>query len=778
MFCVVSFSLEDQSLLLIKYNKYKMLVGVVGLGVMLLLGACSPSSRQTEPEPVPDKIIEKKTQTQPTPVIKKKTPTPAPTRDTSITRQEILDLAMKADLLESKGRRNDALELYADALKRAPESLYLLNKITMLNLQLGHFPQALESARQAVVIEPDNAKVQMNLGLAYRGVGEATMAEAAFERVIELSPSDPKARMLIAETLYRKGEWERAAVMFGKLLEAFPQRVDFRNYMGICYLNLKRYDEALTEFNKVMKTRGNLETYGKMAEALEGKGNIKQALKIYGDLARRRPKDVQVRRKMAELLLKYGSPRDQNDAEVWLQQILLITPDDEWSRHQLLVLYARQSQWIKAEESLVQLLKVNPNHPEGQKIAWALLDRYQQLFKKSKNAAERAQLELQTAEGSLRICRLIEDVSPDSVRNNMIKGWALLHLKQYSEADETFKLAIKECEADADPQKDKLLANLYTLHFSVLYSLKKYDECEVLARRALELDPDNEPTTLRLAELMDRGKRHQEMEELVQAYLKRHPDSYMLLNYLAYSYATQGAKLEAAEELARRALVLQPDTPNILFTLGWTLYRNQRFGEAAETLEKAIKNVPEPTILKLLGDAYFAAENYAQAQQKWELVLELEPDDEHVILRLASLYEREKRFEDAEKLARGYLERFPDSSKALNYLGYTYAERGINLEEAEKLIRKALEKEPDTGNIIDSLGWVLFKMKRYPEAIEQLEKAASLEKDAVILDHLGDAYKAVGRNTEAQEKWRESFKLDPDNKEVQEKVDKVNNSKD
>ena len=60
--------------------------------------------------------------------------------------------------------------------------------------------------------------------------------------------------------------------------------------------------------------------------------------------------------------------------------------------------------------------------------------------------------------------------------------------------------------------------------------------------------------------------------------------------------------------------------------------------------------------------------------------------------------------------------------EALNYLGYSYADKGINLEEALALIQKALKLKPDNGYMIDSLGWVYFKMGKHEEAVKALQK--------------------------------------------------------
>src|SRR5258708_12141482 len=65
----------------------------------------------------------------------------------------------------------------------------------------------------------------------------------------------------------------------------------------------------------------------------------------------------------------------------------------------------------------------------------------------------------------------------------------------------------------------------------------------------------------------------------------------------------------------------------------------------------------------------------------------------------------------------------PANAQALNYLGYSYAEKGTNLGEAEKLIKRALDIEPEDGFYVDSLGWVYYQKGDYNRAAKQLARA-------------------------------------------------------
>ena len=104
----------------------------------------------------------------------------------------------------------------------------------------------------------------------------------------------------------------------------------------------------------------------------------------------------------------------------------------------------------------------------------------------------------------------------------------------------------------------------------------------------------------------------------------------------------------------------------------------------------------------------------------------------------------------------------PDHADALNYLGYSYADRGIHLEEALRLIQKAMTLKPNMGYITDSLGWVYFKLGDYERAVSELEKANQLTPDdSTITEHLADSYIKLNRIEKAIEFYEKALKLDP-----------------
>ena len=109
----------------------------------------------------------------------------------------------------------------------------------------------------------------------------------------------------------------------------------------------------------------------------------------------------------------------------------------------------------------------------------------------------------------------------------------------------------------------------------------------------------------------------------------------------------------------------------------------------------------------------------------------------------------------------------PDSAAALNALGYILADRTERYQEALALIDRARLAEPDNAAIIDSYGWVLYRLGQLLPALEQLQRAWSLQREAEIGAHLAQVLLDLGRGQQAREIYRQARELDPENRAVQ-----------
>jgi tetratricopeptide (TPR) repeat protein len=123
------------------------------------------------------------------------------------------------------------------------------------------------------------------------------------------------------------------------------------------------------------------------------------------------------------------------------------------------------------------------------------------------------------------------------------------------------------------------------------------------------------------------------------------------------------------------------------------------------------------------------------------------------------MYEREKKYDLAEKMFRQVLEVDATNASALNYLGYMLADQNVRLQEAQDLVKRAVRIEPNNYAFLDSLGWVYYRLNRLEDAERQLTRSLELmSKDPTIHEHLGDVYFKEGKLKQAIDQWQSSLK--------------------
>lgn len=169
-------------------------------------------------------------------------------------------------------------------------------------------------------------------------------------------------------------------------------------------------------------------------------------------------------------------------------------------------------------------------------------------------------------------------------------------------------------------------------------------------------------------------------------------------------------------------------------------------------------------VVALKAQLLISLERYDEGLALFEKAIEYRPDDQSLVLGHADLLLRIGRLDDAIAEYRIAVKRWPDSSMALNSLGYTLADRTEQFVEAEKLIRKALDINPRSAAIIDSLGWVLYKLGQHEEGLAELQRAYERMDDPEVASHIVEVLAELERREEAVELLESAEKLDPDSK--------------
>ena len=312
-------------------------------------------------------------------------------------------------------------------------------------------------------------------------------------------------------------------------------------------------------------------------------------------------------------------------------------------------------------------------------------------------------------------------------------------------------IAAAEADLKAGRTLDLLVKTPEAGAAEVLYGLgaaggRQGDEIAAIVylRLSLYLSPKNDLSLITLADLYDRLKQNEAAisiyESVPQGSALRTTSDIQIAQLLD----NLGKKTESSDYL-RHIVADHPQDEDALLALGNAQRGDKKYAEAVDTYSKALAASKKPE------------------KAEWPLFY----------FRGIAL-ERSGQWAKAVDDFRKALVLYPDQPLVLNYVGYSWVDRGENLDEAFKMLHKAVELRPSDGYIVDSLGWAYYKLGKYDEAVKELERAIDLKpSDPTINDHLGDAYWRVGRKLDAHFQWNHARDLGPEPDEAKKIGEKI-----
>jgi tetratricopeptide (TPR) repeat protein len=238
---------------------------------------------------------------------------------------------------------------------------------------------------------------------------------------------------------------------------------------------------------------------------------------------------------------------------------------------------------------------------------------------------------------------------------------------------------------------------------------------------------------------------------------------------------------ENALEDFRRAAALNPRHPDPRVQLAFSAMNLKKLELARETLEKAQQDFPKAVVVQnALAVLHAELKQYDKAVAAYERT-EVLAQESNIELNhefyffYGAACERNGDRDRAALLFEKAIELNPRHANALNYLGYMWADNGMNLDRALDLIKRAVELEPDNAAFLDSLGWAYFRKGNFDEALKWLNKAESKLKqpEAEIYDHLAEVHEKRGAREEAIRYWKKALEAEPDNTKIQNKLQRA-----
>ena len=319
-------------------------------------------------------------------------------------------------------------------------------------------------------------------------------------------------------------------------------------------------------------------------------------------------------------------------------------------------------------------------------------------------------------------------------------------------------------------------------HYATLVSLgeaqiaqNKIDRAIVTYAELAELFPNDLQILRRLASLEFGSGRYEEAAERLRGAIRRHPNHHEF----TYSLGQVLRGLGRGEEAVKVFGSVAPGHPLYLearMQIAVYYEENGQFDRALREIE-ILRSLRSERILDFQAAALRARSgDFEGGVELLKAMLVDDPADVEALYQLGVLYGIHKDTDQSLFYMTQVLEHSPQNAQALNYVGYTWVERGENLDRAEELIEQAVRLSPRDGYIADSLGWVyymrarpLIEGPRRNEGLELLEKAIvqlilAMELtggDPVVSEHLGDVYLLMDERKRALHFYEEAENMSP-----------------
>ena len=520
---------------------------------------------------------------------------------------------------------------------------------------------------------------------------------------------------------------------------------------------------------------------------LEGRGA--EAVEAYLRAVAKDEQSAYLHRKAAVALAQHNR---LEEAVGHAERAVELDPEDDASRICLGQLYRIRSETAEVEE----ILRDDAGEPVSPDAAFLLYQIY---------------MDEGDFEAALDAAHWLVEHEPDGLRGRLAEANVYQRMDREADAERALRQALEQepgnlriygalahmlrqrGDYEAEVALYEEVLRLYSHHHSTLVALGEAQlalediDGSIATFESIEQRyPDDLQSAVRLGYLLFEAHRFDEAERRFERVLAADPEEHEVAFFLGVVRRRRGdadGAVRAFESIPERHRYF----PEARAQIASVLERRGEYEQALAEIGRA--NAVRPSRELDLYAATLRAKtgDLDGAVASVESMLSEEPENDDLLFNLGVVYGEAQRTDEALGYMHRALEKNPDNASALNYIGYTWAEKGVNLDEAEEMINRAIELRPEDGYIVDSLGWVYYMRARplvaggrsreaqplLDRALTELERAQELTGgDPVISEHLGDTYLLLDEKQRALEKFQEAIRLEPREGEQPELLEK------
>lgn len=586
------------------------------------------------------------------------------------------------------------------------------------NNKSEYLNKAIDNYKLAIKEDPSASFLVEEIAELYRASGRTREAVLEAEQAIKDNPNDLNARRVLARiyssqisdaqgTRVDETMVKRAIEQFKIISEKDPKDIDSQIMLGRLYKVSNDSAASEAAFKKALEiSPDNEDAMTGLAMVYSDEGDTKRAADLLEKLTAKNPSP----RAFAALAFSYEQLHDYPLAASTLRRALTLDPSNQEYKLNLAQDLAQAEQYDEALKVYQEVADANPRDPTPL-LRMAQVYRQQKKFDLARESIDKAR-----------------EIDPDNLEVKLDESFLQEEEGKLSEAIVTLKQVLdatakKNYSAGERTYRASMLERLGRMYLN----LEQFDEAADTFRQLGGLDPEYAARAdVQVVETYRQAKDYEKAQKLADAAIKKYPNDRIVIGMHAEMLADGGHVDEAAAEL-RKSLGGKDD--------------REIYTSLAQIYERG-KDYPE----------------MAKAVDQLEKLSQTKDDKITLHFLRGTLYERQKKFQQAESEFREVLKLDSSNAQAQNYLGYMLADQNTRLDEAQQLILKALDSEPNNGAFLDSLGWVYYRQNKLKDAEEQLNRSIQMiTRDPTIHDHLGDVYFKQGRIKEAIAQWQSSL---------------------
>lgn len=507
----------------------------------------------------------------------------------------------------------------------------------------------------------------------------------------------------------------------------------------------QHFDEALEAFEKALDC-DPAATYieKKLPVLLFRQGKVEQAATLLRAGIDKDPDDIDQYLLLAHLAIQQNN---RDEAIELYEEVLLRDPVNEGVRLRLGILSVQQERLEDAETIFRALLIDNPELSLAQ-IYLARL--------------------LQMKGDTLTAIKMYEEVLSQNWSADLAYEMIDFYLPLEKHTD---MLRLYNSLLNRDPTSERALIG----RIQTLLSMGNDDEALIELRNLRETNGNMDRLDMAISKTLLRLGKVNEAITILEGL--KNGETAAEANYLLALIAFQDEELNKSLNYIHAILPDSAEYPDAIYLQVRILRSQNKHDKALILLRDVTSDVDKlhPLFYALLSSIYQEQGRIEEAMETLVKGTESFPRNEQLHFEHALLLERSGLQEQAITAMERVLEITPEHAEALNYIGYTWADRNIHLDKAYDYIHRAVRLKPDNGYIRDSLGWVEYRLGNFDTALAELLHALTLEPgDPNIYEHLGDVYKALNRPADAQKSYQKALEMIDDKKTqraIQKKID-------